>query len=137
MARFKSQDKTRSTTIQSITSLCRRRLSALVEAGLARNSAEAAGKLEMQAACALAQALGRRPPRRIITVMCLGCRAKLYRYRKGGKGGLRKCYVERIVRDNTAGDGVCPACGSRFAHPTVIRGQPAHRIVSARVYTRG
>jgi len=77
------------------------------------------------------------PERRTIAIHCAGCRTKLYRYKKGGTGGLVKCFVERIVEDFTEGDLHCPQCGVRFARPIDIGGKPAHKIVSGKVFTRG
>ena len=39
------------------------------------------------------------PERRTIGIHCLKCRTLLYRYRKGGTGGLVKCYLDRIAED--------------------------------------
>jgi hypothetical protein len=75
--------------------------------------------------------------RRTIDIHCMRCRALIYRYRKGGTGGLVKCYVERIAEDYTAGDLRCPGCGQEFARPRMIRGKPAHKIIQGKVYTRG
>jgi len=74
---------------------------------------------------------------RTISILCAKCRALLYRYRKGGTGGLVKCFVERIVDDRTAGDLRCPACGQEFARLKMIGGRPAHKIVQGKVFTRG
>lgn len=65
------------------------------------------------------------------------CRQLLYRYRKGGSGGLVKCFVSRIAKDLTAGDLRCPNCGQQFARETLINGRPAHKIVQGKVFTRG
>ena len=75
--------------------------------------------------------------RRTISIHCLGCRTLLYRYKKGGTGGLVKCFVERIVEDRTDGDLKCPGCGREFARLTVIGGRPAHKIIQGKVFTRG
>ena len=75
--------------------------------------------------------------RRTIAIHCSGCRALLYRYAKGGTGGLVKCLVERIVEDRTAGDLRCPDCGQEFARLRTIGGKPAHKIIQGKVYTRG
>ena len=40
---------------------------------------------------------------RTISIHCARCRTLLYKYRKGGRGGLVKCMVERIVEDHTPG----------------------------------
>jgi LSD1 subclass zinc finger protein len=77
------------------------------------------------------------PERRTISIHCAGCRTLLYRYRKGGTGGLVKCFVERIVEDRTAGDLRCPRCGNTFARPGEIAGRPIHKIVQGKVFTRG
>jgi hypothetical protein len=65
------------------------------------------------------------------------CRSLLYRYRKGGTGGLVKCFVDRIVEDRTAGDLRCPRCGQEFARRRRVSGKPAHKIVQGKVFTRG
>ena len=67
----------------------------------------------------------------------MGCRALLYRYRKGGTGALVKCFVERIVEDRTAGDLKCHECGQAFARPYATAGKPAHKIIQGKVFTRG
>jgi hypothetical protein len=61
----------------------------------------------------------------------------LYRYRKGGRGALVKCFLERIVEDRTAGDGRCAGCGQEFARFRMISGRPAQKIVQGKVFTRG
>ncbi len=61
----------------------------------------------------------------------------LYRYRKGGTGGLVKCFLDRIVEDHTAGDMKCAECGQEFARARMIGGKPAHKIVQGKVYTKG
>jgi hypothetical protein len=74
--------------------------------------------------------------RRTIEIHCLKCRVLLYRYSKGGTGGLVKCYVERILEDRTAGDLRCPRCGQQFARLRMIRGKPAHKIIQGKIFTR-
>jgi LSD1 subclass zinc finger protein len=77
------------------------------------------------------------PDRRTIAIHCASCRTLLYRYSKGGTGGLVKCFVERIVEDRTAGDLKCPRCGQEFARFRMISGRPAHKIVGGKVFTKG
>ena len=60
-------------------------------------------------------------PERSVLVQCAGCKAKLYKYKKGGKGSLVKCYKQRIVQDYTAEECVCPGCGVVFARATLFR----------------
>lgn len=74
---------------------------------------------------------------RTIAIHCAACRTLLYRYRKGGTGGLVKCFVERIAEDRTAGDLRCPACSQAFARPIDIAGRAAHKIIQGKVFTRG
>ena len=75
--------------------------------------------------------------RRTIGIHCMRCRILLYRYRKGGTGGLVKCFVERIVEDRTRGDLRCPHCEQEFARLRMIQGKPAHKIIQGKVFTRG
>ena len=74
---------------------------------------------------------------RNIAIHCRACGTLLYRYRKGGTGGLVKCLLERISEDNTAGDMKCPKCGQEFARFQMYGGSPAHKIIKGKVYTRG
>ncbi len=74
---------------------------------------------------------------RTISIHCAGCRSLLYKYRKGGRGGLVKCRPERIVEDRTKGDLKCPDCGSEFARFKMMGGHPAHKIIQGKVYTKG
>ena len=75
--------------------------------------------------------------RRTIPIHCAKCKTLLYRYRKGGRGGLVKCLVERIAEDHTAGDLKCPRCKQEFARPRMMEGKPAHKIIQGKVYTKG
>jgi len=71
-------------------------------------------------------------PVRTVIVSCTGCGAKLYRYRKGGKGALVKCFRERIAQDFTVIPCTCPECGTVFARETIIRGVPAYKIIGGK-----
>ena len=75
--------------------------------------------------------------RRTIAIHCMKCRSLLYRYKKGGTGGLVKCFEERIVEDRTASDLRCHNCGQEFARRRTIGGKPAHKIIQGKVFTRG
>ncbi|KAA6422001.1 MAG: hypothetical protein FRX49_08019, partial [Trebouxia sp. A1-2] len=72
-------------------------------------------------------------PDKTVKVYCARCQEQLYKYKKGGKGSLVKCFVERIVEDATAGDLKCPECGTEFARPAMIRGKPANKIIGGKV----
>ena len=82
-------------------------------------------------------AKGEKIDRRTIAIHCAKCRTLLYRYRKGGRGGLVKCFVDRIAEDRTNGDLKCPECGQEFAREQMMSGKPAHKIIQGKVYTRG
>ncbi len=74
---------------------------------------------------------------RTISIFCAACKALLYKYRKGGRGGLVKCRPDRIAEDHTDGDLKCPKCGQAFARHRMMGGKPAHKIIQGKVYTRG
>ena len=78
-----------------------------------------------------------RDDRRTISIHCAKCRTLLYKYRKGGRGGLVKCIIDRIAEDRTRGDLKCPECEQQFARPMDLPGQPAVKIISGKVYTKG
>ena len=61
----------------------------------------------------------------------------MYKYRKGGRGGLVKCILERITEDHTKGDMRCPKCDREFARFKMYGGQGAHKIIQGKVYTKG
>lgn len=79
--------------------------------------------------------MGKTP--RTISIYCAKCKTLLYKYRKGGTGGLVKCFVERIVADRTRGDLKCPQCQQEFARLRTIQNKPAHKIIQGKVYTKG
>ncbi|WP_372367877.1 hypothetical protein [Candidatus Uabimicrobium sp. HlEnr_7] len=74
---------------------------------------------------------------RTISIHCAKCNTLIYKYHKGGRGGLVKCLLDRIVKDNTAGDMRCSGCGQEFARPISIRNRPAHKIIQGKVFTKG
>ncbi|MGF1696362.1 hypothetical protein L4C54_11880 [Vibrio lamellibrachiae] len=75
----------------------------------------------------------KKQPTRTVNVFCAKCKAPLYKYRKGGKGALVKCFQERIVTDFTTELGKCPKCMITFARETMIRGMPANKIIGGKV----
>ncbi|WP_432471001.1 hypothetical protein [Amphritea sp. HPY] len=75
----------------------------------------------------------RKGPQTRVDIYCARCRTQLFRYRKGGKGALVKCFVERIVKDYTVTPCICPGCGAEFARQTLIRGVPAYKIIGGKV----
>lgn len=75
-------------------------------------------------------------PERSVKVLCSGCKQQLFLYKKGGKGSLVKCFKERIVKDFTEQECVCPSCGKEFARPTMIRGKPAFKIIGGKAFQK-
>ncbi|RTE86728.1 MULTISPECIES: hypothetical protein [Gammaproteobacteria] len=72
-------------------------------------------------------------PLRSVDIFCASCRAPLFKYRKGGKGSLVKCFLERITENHTKEPCICPGCGQQFARETMIRGAPAYKMVGGKV----
>lgn len=75
-------------------------------------------------------------PVRTVQISCLQCKAPIFKYRKGGKGSLVKCFIERIVEDHTTTKCHCPGCGQQFGRETMIRGTPAYKIISGKVHMK-
>jgi hypothetical protein len=82
------------------------------------------------------------PKGRVITVECQ-CGQPLFKYYKGGRGRLIKCFLDEIrkdfvgildaVEDETRGPGdsalpPCPRCGGKLGIVRIIRGRPALKI---------
>jgi len=75
-------------------------------------------------------------PDKTVTISCSKCRTKLYKYKKGGTGSLIKCFKERITKDYTEQNGICPQCQTTFARDTLIRGVPAFKIIGGKVQVK-
>ena len=72
-------------------------------------------------------------PTKTVDIFCSQCKTQLSKYRKGGKGALVKCFVERISQDFTNDTGIGPDCQRPFARQTMIRGTPALKIIGGKV----
>ncbi|ATG79839.1 hypothetical protein WNY97_06295 [Pseudoalteromonas fuliginea] len=72
-------------------------------------------------------------PTKTVDIFCSACKTPLFKYRKGGKGALVKCFIERISQNFTKEPCICPNCNRPFARPTVIRGIPAYKIIGGKV----
>lgn len=72
-------------------------------------------------------------PTKTVDIKCSKCLAPLFKYRKGGKGALVKCFKERISVDYTNVPCTCPNCETVFARETIIRGVPAFKIMGGKV----
>ncbi|WP_448549626.1 hypothetical protein [Thalassotalea fusca] len=73
-------------------------------------------------------------PERSVDIFCQKCQCQLYKYRKGGKGTLIKCFKARITEDYTLAPCVCPKCQQVFARETLIRGMPAYKFIGGKVW---
>lgn len=75
-------------------------------------------------------------PTATVDIYCGRCKTRLYKYRKGGKGALVKCFKERIVTDFTVEPATCPGCDNVFARDTLIRGTPAFKMIGGKVFAK-
>ena len=75
-------------------------------------------------------------PTTTVDIYCQQCRTQLFRYRKGGKGALVKCFKERIEKDFTTQPCHCPKCNTQFARDTLIRGTPAFKMIGGKVFAK-
>ena len=75
----------------------------------------------------------KKQPTKTVDIYCSKCKSQLFKYRKGGKGALVKCFKERIVEDYTKLACHCPECGREFAREALIRGAPAYKIIGGKV----
>jgi len=73
-------------------------------------------------------------PTKTVDIFCSKCKAQLFKYRKGGKGALVKCFKERISQNFTTTNCVCPQCEATFARDTLIKGTPAFKIIGGKVF---
>jgi hypothetical protein len=71
---------------------------------------------------------------RVVTVECR-CGQRLFKYYKGGRGRLIKCYLDEIRQDYVGIDAepigsqpACPACGKGLGLVRMVRGRPALKI---------
>lgn len=73
-------------------------------------------------------------PTKTVDVYCAKCKTQLFKYRKGGKGALVKCFKERISVDFTTVSCTCPKCATVFAREMLIRGTPAFKMIGGKVF---
>ena len=73
-------------------------------------------------------------PTKTIDIFCKACNASLFKYRKGGKGALVKCFKERISQDFTTTACTCPQCNKVFAREILIKGTPAYKMIGGKVW---
>ncbi|OUS25666.1 hypothetical protein A9Q98_11825 [Thalassotalea sp. 42_200_T64] len=75
-------------------------------------------------------------PSKSVYVHCHKCKTKLFKYKKGGKGALLKCFKERITEDFTAIPCQCPGCQTIFARDTLVNGTPAYKIIGNKAFCK-
>jgi hypothetical protein len=73
-------------------------------------------------------------PSKTVDIYCSKCQHALFKYQKGGKGALLKCYKQRISKDFTDITCTCPNCDSIFAREMLIKGTPAYKIIGGKVW---
>ena len=73
-------------------------------------------------------------PTQTVNIYCSQCKTQLFKYRKGGKGALVKCFKERISQDYTAIACSCPQCQKIFARDILIKGTPAYKMIGGKVW---
>jgi len=73
-------------------------------------------------------------PSTTIDIFCSKYKTQLFKYRKGGKGALVKCFKERVSKDFTTQPCICPDCGLQFARETLVRGTPAFKMIGGKVF---
>ena len=76
----------------------------------------------------------KKAPEKSVDIYCKKCQCQLYKYKKGGKGTLVKCFKERITKDYTHDPCICPSCQSVFAREVIIRGTPAYKMIGGKVW---
>jgi len=74
------------------------------------------------------------PKGRVIKVQCR-CGRLLFRYYKGGRGRLIKCYLDEIRVDHIGAQAAkmgarpnCPACGKAVGIVRMVHGRPALKL---------
>jgi len=76
----------------------------------------------------------KKAPDKSVDIYCKKCQQQLFKYKKGGKGALVKCFKERITKDYTKEPCICPNCQSDFAREVIIRGTPAFKMIGGKVW---
>ena len=78
----------------------------------------------------------KKAPIKTVDIFCKQCNSQLYKYKKGGKGALVKCFKERIVKDYTHLPCFCPQCHQPFARELQIKGVPAFKFIGGKVWCK-
>lgn len=75
-------------------------------------------------------------PTKTVVIYCQQCRTRLFKYKKGGKGNLIKCFKERITEDFTKTAAQCPQCQTVFARDVLVHGTPAYKIIGNKAFCK-
>ncbi|TRX55702.1 hypothetical protein [Thalassomonas sp. M1454] len=75
-------------------------------------------------------------PTKSVDILCRQCKSVLFKYKKGGKGALLKCFKERITQDFTKQSCQCPNCDSIFARDVLVNGTPAFKIIGNKAFAK-
>jgi uncharacterized protein with PIN domain len=78
----------------------------------------------------------KKAPESSVDIYCNQCKTQLFKYRKGRKGALVKCFKQRITKDFTTIPCTCPTCRNIFARDTLIRGTPAYKLIGGKVFSK-
>lgn len=78
----------------------------------------------------------KKAPTASVKIYCSSCKTQLFKYKKGGKGSLVKCFKERITEDYTTTPCACPGCETVFAREMLIRGTPAYKIIGGKAFMK-
>jgi len=73
-------------------------------------------------------------PTKTVDIYCKKCNTQLFKYRKGGKGALVKCFIQRISENYTQEPCHCPNCQQLFAREAIIKGVPAYKIIGGKAW---
>jgi len=75
-------------------------------------------------------------PTKTVNIFCSQCKTQLFKYRKGGKGALVKCFKERVITDFCETPCTCPSCGQIFARDVLVRGTPSYKMIGGKVHMK-
>ncbi|MFT5161795.1 MAG: hypothetical protein ACI9FJ_000361 [Alteromonadaceae bacterium] len=72
-------------------------------------------------------------PMATVDIYCAKCKTRLFKYHKGGKGLLVKCFKQRIAQGFTLESCICPGCKTVFARDILVHGTPAFKMIGGKV----
>ncbi len=76
----------------------------------------------------------KKQPTKTVQIFCAKCKTQLFKYRKGGKGALVKCFKERIVEDFTTGAiAYALSVVSNSQEMPWLKSTPAYKFIGGKV----